>query len=245
MGIFSSKIDLQSRGNTSYYGETGGFGDIDGENIQETLRNLQLERLYQRSPHIRPSNNQKNQKVNLKTFINISEIYIRQYDSLFCIYFLFSSDVKGKILINSNGEINSKLFSPCKKQIHCLPIPNKTDFFIEISPKIDNIELNLKPNYLIINKHILNFKIIQVDNHFIVSFIDHELFSNNQSFKIENKQIIEIQQQLENNPCLFCNENNNLIAISECGHKILCENCLEKFNAHCNHCPFCNLPSNF
>jgi len=239
MGSEHSK-NTSLRGNSSYYGETGGFGEFDSENIQGTLRNLQLERLYQRAPHLRPKK-RSNTDLKFKTVISVTDTMVKQIDNALVIVLSMKSETPGRISVIGNGMINSISFAPSNGVQISIPIPKKESFTIEILPDLSVSPILLKEGYQLITKHV--FKYLFDGNTY--SLVEQYVFVGKQHFEIEASRKITPEQTENQNLCMFCLTLPASVAISECGHKIVCDFCLEQLGAHCHHCPICNSPTTF
>ena len=87
MGQDESVAGGQDNGtNRSYFGEVSDLGKIDDKNIEETIRDLQLERLYKKKPELRPkAKNSTSGSVKLKAYIsvNVEESFIKKIENVF------------------------------------------------------------------------------------------------------------------------------------------------------------------
>ena len=88
------------RSSSSYYGQNTDLGDIDSGNIEETIRDLQLERLYKRNPDLRPKEQSSEPSYQLKTVLSISDPppFLKVFDNFSLISFGLKSEAPGRIM---------------------------------------------------------------------------------------------------------------------------------------------------
>lgn len=237
------------RTNTSYYGGNGELGEIDDNNLEGTLRDLHLERLYQRAPELRPSTGEiaTNVPVKLKTVVSVTspDPYIKNNNGVSELAFGLKTEAPCRIVLIANNLINS-LACPLSdnRLVLNIPLPAISDFVLEITPDLEN-QQPVREGYLPVLKHVYVFKLVELGGEFRIQYIEQQLYTEQQMFRVEiNKQLQLVVQNPDDN-CMVCQQLKAEVAIAECGHKIICDDCLCNHKVRFHHCPICNAPTTF
>lgn len=234
------------RSSGSYFGQND-IVDIDTGNIEETIRDLQLERVYKRNPNLRPGNSPSKQTYQLKSFLSISEPppYLKVFDSFSTISFGLKAETPGRItLITSNNEISSLEFEQSERTSISIPLPAKQNFLIDITPDLTKLAKPISKTFLPITKHELRFEFLESeDGTQKLAYVDKRLQTDQNSFTVQvSKNVPIFEEQLTGN-CLICNSNVADTSISNCDHKVICKKCLMERHVRLHHCPLCGVPS--
>ena len=231
------------RSATSYFGQNTNIigGELDPNNLEETIRDLQLERLYKRNPGLRASNS--GGQVSLKTFLSISQPppFIKKYGDCIVISFGLMSETPGTITVVADNVINSVNFDAGQRSSISLPVPVNCDFIVDVTPDIEKVRVPQYSKSVIICKHELVFNYVRQENGDAkLTYVKQVLISND-----NNKYIMDYNKNtpiFEENPssnCIVCCRNPAELSVGQCDHKILCKECVEKRNVRLHHCPFC------
>ena len=243
MGQDESVAGGQDNGtNRSYFGEVSDLGKIDDKNIEETIRDLQLERLYKKKPELRPkAKNSTSGSVKLKAYIsvNVEESFIKKIENVFVLSISLKTECPGLAIIQGNGVFSSRTFPESEKVSIRLPIPPKSmdSFIVEITPTLDKKSVNLKHGFTAVTKH--QFLFIKDAESF--TLVEQKLTVGSNEYKISiNKLIKVVEELISTEECLFCLSEPATDAISECSsHKVLCKKCIEENSAKISYCPYC------
>ena len=231
------------RSSSSYYGQNTELGDLDNGNIEETIRDLQLERLYKRNPDLRPKDTPSEPTYQLKTVLSISDPppFLKVYDNFSIISFGLKSEAPGRItLITSSNEISSLEFDQCDRTSISIPLPSKENFLIDITPDLTKLKKPISKSYIPVIKHELRFKFIdQDDGTQKLLFEDKKLQTEKNSFTVTvGKNVPKFEEEARGN-CLICNKNLADTAVGSCGHNVICKDCLTNRHVRLHHCPIC------
>lgn len=256
MGNNSSKIKKDKevgktpppkiRSNT-YFGGNGQIGDIDDEHIEETLRDLNLERLYQQAPQLRPADpSQQPPREQLKTMISISDPnpYIKIIGSVHLLVFGLKLQAPSRIIIIANNLINSLSVDVCDRTTIGIPIPAFSDFVVEILPDLEHSTTLIKEGFTQVIKHTFEFKLVDLNESFKYTYLGQKLFVTDYRFyqMIVNKYCDQVNEENQN-ICLCCLKNAADTAVSSCGHNVICSDCKSKYQIQYCNCPICNQKS--
>ena len=243
MGQDASISAESSASNHSYFGDIRDLGKIDDTNIEGTIRELQLEKLYRKQPHLRPKPQEAQidpPRLQSLISVNIEEAYVKKIENVYLLIFSMKTQCSGLLIVAGNGVFNSRTFPVSDKVTISLPIPPQSldDFTLEITPKIEK-ETKKLHNYLFITKHVYSFR-RDVESY---NCYEQKLYAGENIFTIKlNKPFRVIEDLISTNDCLFCLTEPATISPSSCKthqHKIICKTCSEQFSAKINYCPFC------
>lgn len=234
------------RTSNSYYGSNNELGDLNNQNIETTIRDLQLERLYQHNPQLRPRpKTPEPSQVHAKTFLSISDPspFIKKVGNILEICFGLKAQAPGRIVVIANNLINTASFQSSEdRKLIIIPLPQNTDFVVELSPDISQSTEKIPHGYVPIEKHVLSFSVKSEDQ---IVFEETKLFTPTQNYKVKSGNTIPIIEEDKANDlvCLICFNNQADFACASCGHKIVCTKCQNEKNPRFCHCPICDCPS--
>ena len=243
MGQEASLTAESSSANHSYFGDIRDLGKIDDQNIEGTIRDLQLEKLYKKQPQLRPKPKAPNvpaPRIQTLLSLDVDEAYVKKADNVFLLVFSMKTESPGLLIITGNGVFNSRTYQVSEKTTVSLPIPPQSldNFTLEITPTITE-DTKLLKHYIVATKHVLNFS-RGVESY---KLIDHKLFAGENVFTITfNKPIKVVEDLIATNECMFCLAEPATICPPSCkthNHNIMCKTCLEQNSAKINYCPFC------
>ncbi|OHT00311.1 hypothetical protein TRFO_07974 [Tritrichomonas foetus] len=226
----------------TYFGGNGQIGDIDEENIEETLRDLQLERLYQRAPHLRPKDpSETPRQRSLKTMISVSQPqpYIKKVGKVDCIVFGLNIQAPCRIVLIADSFLNSLSIEKCERTQISIPIPAHSDFMIEIQPDLERATTLIQEDFQVVVKHALIFKLVDFGDNYHYNFVEQHLFVEDNVYKTPIRRQCDMVTEDSNSSCLMCFKNPADVAIASCGHNVICSECLSVKDAHLHHCPIC------
>ena len=256
MGNFSSKTHDKEIGekpkpkirSNTYFGGNGQIGDIDEDHIEETIRDLQLERLYIHAPHLRPKDpSEEIPRLKLKTMISISSPapFIKRVGNANLFVFGLKLQAPCTIVMIADNFMNSMFVDVCERTLVSIPIPALSDFMVEIKPDLERSTSMIPSDFAAVKKHALVFKLIKLGESFNYLYLEQKLFVGEQAHRSPIAKQCEIQTENVTGKCLTCLTNDAEVAIAPCGENILCNRCLSERQVHLHHCPFCNSISSF
>ena len=243
MGQDASISAESTSANHSYFGDIRDLGKIDDQDIQGTIRDLQLEKLYKKQPQLRPKPKEPHvpaPRIQTLLSVDIDEAYVKKTENVFLLVFSMKTQAPGLLIIAGNGVFNSRTYPLSEKITVSLPIPPQSldNFTLEITPTITESTTLLK-HYVAATKHVLNF------NRGVESYqlVDQKLFAGDNVFTIPvNKPIKVVEDLIATSECLFCLAEPATICPPSCkthNHNIMCKKCFEENSAKINYCPFC------
>ena len=231
------------RSSSSYYGQNKDLGDMDSSNIEETIRDLQLERLYKRNPDLRPKDPPSEPSYQLKTVLSISDPppFLKVYDNFSLISFGIKSETPGRItLITNSNELSSLEIDQCDRTSISIPLPSKENFLIDITPDLTKLKKPISKSYIPVIKHELKFKFVdQDDGSQKLIFEEKKLQAEKNSFTIAVGKNVPMFEEEARGNCLICNKNLADTAVGSCGHNVICKDCLTNRHVRLHHCPIC------
>ncbi|KAK8853922.1 hypothetical protein M9Y10_016468 [Tritrichomonas musculus] len=294
-----SPLSTTVRSNNSYFGSSPEVGEASDRDLASTIRDLNLERLYSRSPNMRPTQETQEPPQQLKAVISFTNPTIKIVDKNIQIYdlcFELHSEAPGRLVIISNGEINSLNFEITKNEPNqkirlSLPLPLLSNFNVELHPDLEHAKTQLDAGFQFVPKHEFIFQISQSESDFQIILKEQRLHTAddkilsipiNSAIPIENcfdydnimkntqtpsnndpsNSLIEFdnstadsktpdnpdvsnKENKRNIPCLVCLQKEADTAIADCGHLVVCDDCLCKRALRLHHCPICNKPTSF
>lgn len=229
---------------TTYFGGNGQIGDIDDDHINETLRDLNLERLYQRAPQLRVSEEKEVPVEKLKTLISISNPNpsIKTFGNINVIVFGLLIQAPTRVILIANNFINSMTLNPSENRFLIgIPIPAETDFTIEMFPDFEHATTLIPEDYTPVIKHVLFFRWIPLNHSFKVHYPVQKLFVTDYKFyQMTPNYVLERTVEENNGLCMCCLTNQADTAVAQCDHKVFCSQCVSERQIRVHHCPFCN-----
>ena len=119
-----SKLSQQVRSQNSYFGQSSTFSNVDENNVEESIRDIQFDRLYRYSTQRRDEIGQYSNfqdglgirssstsgPTQLKSVISVQNPSIKLIGSVYLLTFSLKSEAPGRIVLSSNGMINSLNF---------------------------------------------------------------------------------------------------------------------------------------
>ncbi|OHT04234.1 hypothetical protein TRFO_28348 [Tritrichomonas foetus] len=230
------------RSQSSYYGQNTDIGEIDSNNLEETIRDLQLEKLYIRNPNLRPKAQPETPEIRLKTVLSVSDPppFIKRFNDIHVISFGLKSEAPGIITLIANNLFSSLEFPATDRRSISIPLPVFTNFIIDITPNLDALPKPISKSYTPILKHVLEFKVLeQDDGSSKVTFVEQVLHGAKDNYRVTvNKNVPIFEEQLTGN-CLLCSINPADRSVGSCGHNVACGNCIDSLHVRLHHCPVC------
>jgi hypothetical protein len=245
MTLDHKNVDLSIQSTHSYFGSSGKIGESNDRNIERTIRTLQDERLARAASSL-PSTRPPSEGVKLKTFISIGspDPAISVVLGAYCVSFGLKTECPGRIVIIARNEISSLCFPVTDRLLVSLPIPEIDGFTIDISPDIDQYRGTIGPEFDAVTRHVLNFELFDNSESLQFTFAEHKLFVGERSYVIKVDQQCSIDPR-EGGPCFTCLTKTADVAIAECGHQVICSDCLCGRAVRLHHCPLCHAPTTF
>lgn len=230
------------RSQASYFGSTD-FGSAENGSIENTIRDLHLQRLYHRAPHLRPrapEQNPQQKEVHIQTVISITdpEPYIRCVSGrAYLLSFGFKSETPCKFVMIGNNLLNRFDWEVTDERTQIsVPIPALGDFILEITPDLSQKEV--MKGFKIITKHTLSFKYLGDDDQF--EYIDQKMTVDSKTVTVTAKRKLPVINEQHQGKCLVCMQNSSTDAVGSCGHQIMCEKCKSERRVMLHHCPVCD-----
>lgn len=231
------------RSSSSYYGQNKDLGELDSGNIEETIRDLQLERLYKRNPDLCPKETPPEPSYQLKTVLSISDPppFLKVFDNFSLISFGLKSETPGHItLITNSNEISSLEIDQCDRTSISIPLPSNEDFLIDITPDLSKLKKPISKSYIPVIKHELKFKFIEQDDGTQkLIFEEKKLQTEKNTFTIAVGKNVPMFEEEARGNCLICNKNMADTAVGSCGHNVICNECITNRHVRLHHCPIC------
>ena len=220
--------------NSSYYGTSS--QDITPENAVETIREMQKQRYEQRRGKFE-------QNPKFKVLVSLTNYEIKDLDGVLVFGFNLKADASGKMVLIANGRMVSCTFSRSEEKIKiCFPLPEKSDFDLEVTTTLDDYEGEILPTVAIIRKQLFKFKLIDASDLLKVQFISQNLLTRSKTIKIDKSDQFDVQKEPRNSRCLFCLENEAQKGnCQDKEHKIMCDLCEATRNIKINTCPICDI----
>ncbi|KAH0795199.1 putative inhibitor of apoptosis [Histomonas meleagridis] len=236
--------DKKIRSKSSYFGDNGSFGEMDHREIKSAVKQLQAQRMQSMDPGY--GTYQPPQSTQLKTAISVGrpDPYILNVNGIDFLSFGIKTEASCKIVVTANGNINSFRIPASDRIVYSIPIPAYTSFDLEITPEAGEIQPSTG-GFTNVLKHILKFKLLSDEGEMYFNFDQQQLLTSNEVFTIAVGKRCRMENSNETEKCCICRTNDASIAIAPCGHKVLCDDCLEVKQAKLHHCPYCNSLSSF
>jgi hypothetical protein len=224
----------------SYFGSSGKIGQSDGRDLEERLRAFQDRRASPPQP--------SSEGIKLKTFLSIGapDPAISVVNGSYCISFGIRSECPGRVVIIARSEISSMRFPVSDRLLISLPIPEIDGFVIDISLDIDQFSGVVEQGFDSVAKHVLDFELFDSGESIQFTFARQKLFVANS----DRSYVITVNQQCALDPkegevCFTCLTNVPDVAIADCGHCVICNDCLCGRGVRLHHCPLCHAPTTF
>lgn len=245
MGNSGSISQLQVSSNpqvhstNSYYG-TSELGDMTNKQIEEHIRNIQIERLQRRSQHMSAYETNVDPP-HLKSLVAIGtpEPRIACLNNCYVVSFGLRAECSGTVNVIANDLKCSQIFNPVERVLVNLPIPVLGDFRIEVIPNTDNTQCD--GNLLLVSKHTLIFRM--VDDGTDIGFrYDKQILSiagTDQAYNLSMRKDCKLHKNLTNTKCLLCLLADASVTIGMCGHKVACQQCMTDKQVTIQQCPIC------
>jgi hypothetical protein len=218
----------------SYFGSSDLTGDSPNADIGATIRSLQEDR-GRRSNAIPPPTN----SVKLKSFLSVGspDPAIAIVNGSFCVTFGLKSECPGRIAVVARNEISSMYFPVSDRFFVSIPLPEIDSFTLDLTPNLANTVAT--PGHESVTKHLLLFDAIAT--------AQSSFFWKTQKLSVgERAYMVDVGKQCEvsvkdGNLCMACLDNPADTAVAECGHLVLCCDCLAKLSIRLHHCPMCRV----
>ncbi|OHS99807.1 hypothetical protein TRFO_33685 [Tritrichomonas foetus] len=260
-----TRLSTPVRSNHSYFGQTTDIDPVNESQLEATIHELRMERYLKNStqrsqpndnnyPNFNSNDGQFDntpqqeapRPVQLKTVISFSNFAIRLVGHSYVFTFEMKSEAPGRLVLSSNGVINSLNFDICDKSVISLPLPFLADFTITANPNLEKARTKIDSGFQFVSSHILSFKASVFDD-FQIEYTDMLLETvDDQKFEIKvNSPVSIITETLPQSLCMICLKKDADTAIAECGHKVICDDCLCGKAVRIHHCPICNKLTSF
>lgn len=232
------------RTQSSYFGSSSEISNIDTENIENTIRDLRLERLYQRAPHLRPQANDSPQKqLQVQTVVSITdpEPYLRSVNGILLLSFGFKSESPCRFVLIGNNMINTANWPIANERVLVsLPLPAVCDFVLEVAPDLEGSPR--KRGFIPVSKHTLYFVYSGEGDDGMPQFqYRHQILqAEEKSIKIDGGRRLPVLSEQHQGKCLVCGQDDATVAVGACGHNVLCQGCVDNRGIYFHHCPACD-----
>ena len=219
--------------NSSYFGTSD--MKITEDNAMTTIRQIQTQRIERRR------GNEEPQKPRFKLMVSLTEFQIMDIEGIFILSFMMKTETSGRFVLIANGRMNSTTFYKTDEKVrYCIPLPNKTDFSLEISCSIDDYDGDIVRGVVLITKESFRFKLIQAGSVYNCQLLNQTLTTKHKNCIIDKNQFIPICPEPRNDRCLFCLENVAQKSLcNDENHKIICDLCQASKEVKVFSCPLC------
>ena len=236
MGNESSSDKKAIRIHNSYYGDNGKFGEMSKQQIYEEIDKIQG---YAPNQQAQP---QPQRSAKLKSLVSIlqPDPYIKSVNGNCFVCFGIKCDARCFIEIVARGLKNSFYTDACDRTEFSIPIPVYGNFSINIIPDIHNATTNAKAGFVYVTEHVLKFTINESDDGVYHKYVSQSLSTDENTYEIPVNKICNMVSSNETGKCCICNVNDATCSVSRCGHKVVCDNCIEIRRAKFAQCPVCS-----
>lgn len=225
-----------SRSSTgAYFGAETVLGDLDDNQLKEALRDIQ----NQRYRELNSKNEQKNLKLKSLIALGSPDPSISFVDDSMILSIGFKSQIQGIFSSRSNSSSISRSFKPSDRIIMNIPISQNENFSVNIQPDPDHIQEFSKDGYSLVKNIVLLFKVTENEHGYNVTYLSQTFQTDDSSFINQINQTIPINPSKLTNVCYFCLQNQPSVAVSECNHNVLCQECSQQAEPHFDCCPIC------
>lgn len=240
MGVESSSIKSEG----SYYGTTQ-FGDLDEQSLEATVRELRVERIYDRAPHMRPTAPTAPTKtVHIQTVVSISdpEPHLRFTSGTFVLSFGFKSEAPCRLVVTGDGLINAIALPIIEQRTTvAAPLPVMNNLVLEVTPDVS--DLPHKSGFAMVSKHVLTFEYRGRDESNVPQFeyATHQLIGEEQSAVIEVHRKVPFVGANGADKCVVCLDEQVAVPYGQCNHMLLCNGCSVNRSVILSRCPACDV----
>jgi hypothetical protein len=236
------------RSNDSYFCSTTEIGNGEPGDVERALRDLQIERLYQSAPHLRPTPSpgpSASSQVKLKTFISVGlpDPKIQIVNGIYLVTFGFKAEAPGRFILTANQMMSSFTFAAGDRTLVHFPLLAVANFLIDITPDLKQIAPTIESGFRAVTKHVLNFQLVEGGPRPEFKSVGQKLFTEDQNYSIGVSKNCELEELSLPGRCLICLENDATVAVGGCGHELVCDDCLMGRSVKLHHCPVCNAPA--
>ena len=220
--------------NSSYFGTSS--NDITEDNAMATIREMQIQRYEKRRGPVEP------EKPHLKLMLSVTEFTIKNIDGILILSFMVKTETSGRFVLISNGRMNSCTFYKTEDKVnYCIPIPDKSDFSLEISCSIDDYDGDIVRGVVLITKESFKFRLIEAGSVYTCQLLSQTIITKNKNCIIEKNLQIPVEVEPRNDRCLFCLENEAQKSLCDNPeHKIICDLCEAAKQIKILTCPLCS-----
>ena len=223
----------QGAKNSSYFGTSQ--TQINEDNAMQTIRDIQIQRIEKRRGPPEP------QKPRFKLMVSLSEFQIIEVEGIFILTFMVKTETSGRFVLIANGRMNSSTFYKTEEKVkYCIPLPDKTDFSLEISCSIDDYDGDIIRGVVLITKETFKFKLIQAGSVYNCQLMNQTLTTKHKNCVVDKNILFPISPEPRNDRCLFCLENVAQKSLcNDDNHKIICDLCKAAKDVKVFSCPLC------
>ena len=241
MGSSTSKAQLDQPKRTTletpsaYYGNGDDMGELSQRQLQDRIRELQLERLQRRLPQRAP------EPPKLKSVISIADVVIRTVSGVTSLVFALKSQAPVTFVCTSNGLVTSLTYEAAPEKVTIgvpLPAPG-SDFILEATPDWAHASSDAQPGYVRVTKHVLDFMFCQTDDAPRYEWNEQKLVTDAQTWVVGVSRMLENEVAEHQGKCLICMVNDAVEGITACEHRLVCETCRAERKAKLCKCPVC------
>jgi hypothetical protein len=233
----NDSLTLQST--HSYFGSSTFVPNSANGDIQATVRDLHMQHVRQAGllPTATPPRSPQ-KPVKLRSYLSVGspDPGIAQVDGCLCVFFGLKAECPGRVLVIARNEISSLSFAVSERVAISMPLPEIDCFTVDITPNIENQPV--QPGFDRVSKHVLFFDVIPRTPP-TVSFVTQKLFVGDRGYVVTVNKPCEIQSKVDH-PCLTCLTQQAELALTDCGHALICADCSSSRSVKLHHCPLCS-----
>ena len=241
MGSSSSRAQLeQPKSKTietpsAYYGNNDDMGDLSERQLQDRIRELQLERLQRRMPRREP------EPKKLKSFISVINPVILTSSGVTSLVLGLKNQAPVTVACTSNGLVTSFEYPTSPDQTTFgipLPAPG-SDFLLEITPDWRQSGVEVQPGYSVVRKHVFIFVFCQTEDSPRYEWREQHLVTSEQTWVVSVSRMLENRVETHQGKCLICMVGDAVEGSTQCEHRLICETCRGERKARLCKCPVC------
>jgi hypothetical protein len=177
--------------------------------------------------------------VKLKAFFAIGspDPSLKLLRGCLCLCLGIKADVPGRILITAGSLINSARFPACDRRLISLPLPHPDRFVLEISAEVQKFKGRIDRGFVPVTKHVLEFE-CHGPSQFV--YTTQKVYAGDRRYSVQVNKECPSEEPVDSDMCLACLAAKADVAVGECGHIALCNQCALQGDVRLHHCPFCD-----
>jgi hypothetical protein len=139
--------------------------------------------------------------------------------------------------------MSSLTFAAGDRSLVHIPLLAPANFLVDITPDLSHIAGKTETGFRAVTKHVLNFQFIEGGEHPEFKFMGQKLYTGDQNYSIGVAKNCETEVVSIPGRCIICLENDATVAVGNCGHELICVECVASRGVKLHHCPVCNAPA--